>query len=298
MTVEGKPIRFWASDGRLLEGTWFGGHAASDRSLVMAPAMATPARFYHRFAAHLAGLGWGVLCFDYRGVASNRRPGDERDVSLDDWRDLDLPGAVAEIRRRAAPRFLGAVCHSVGGQLIGQSPVRTQLDGALLVACQRGIPRLFRGRWRLRLELVWRLLPAWLTLFDTLPTSKATLQERVPPGALLQWARWSRTGRFTDWDGRDTESRFREALFPVTSVALEGDEPYAPQAAVDALSDLYPRVERVTLRGRDFGGRPVGHFQAFRPGRPDVWAGLVRLLSGVEARAKETKIEAAATAAY
>lgn len=272
--VGGRAVRFAASDGRKMAGTWFGGRDAAAHSVILLPAMATPARFYHPFAAFLASRGWGVLCFDYRGVGENS--GDDKDVTLDAWRDLDLPAALAEVRRLAKPHRVAVVCHSIGGQLLGQSPIRHELDGALLVACQRGAPHLFSGVWRLRLEFAWRVLPVLIHLFGRVPPLRLLLSEHVPPRAVLQWIRWSRELHFTSWDGSDSEARFSEVEFPVTAVTIEDDAGFAPARAVEALSKLFPTCRRVTLRPRELGLPSIGHFPAFRI--PQSQARLAALL--------------------
>jgi len=64
-------------------------------AVVVAPAMAVPARFYARFAAYLAESGAAALTIDYRGIGGSR-PKSLRGFpsSFHDWGEKDLAGAV------------------------------------------------------------------------------------------------------------------------------------------------------------------------------------------------------------
>ncbi|HEY8459984.1 MAG TPA: alpha/beta fold hydrolase, partial [Blastocatellia bacterium] len=156
MEITRQKIAIETADGRLLSARWWQGTEAAERSVVFIPALAAPQEYLHFFAGYMAGRGWGALTFDYRSVGSSRNAerdaGVDSSVTLDDWANFDLPAAVAEARRRANPKFLAVIAHSIGGQLFGQSPIRHNVDGALLIAAQRGIPRFYKGVGRLRIE--------------------------------------------------------------------------------------------------------------------------------------------------
>ncbi|MFM6517834.1 MAG: alpha/beta fold hydrolase, partial [Microcystis panniformis] len=96
--------------------------------------MAAPQGYLRWFAAYLAAQGWGVLTFDYRGIGTSKDEQFDSTVTIDDWVNLDIPAAVSEVKRRTKTQFLAVIAHSVGGQLLGQSPVRQDIDGALFIS--------------------------------------------------------------------------------------------------------------------------------------------------------------------
>ena len=263
-------ISIVASDGRRLTGYWWPGKDAAARSIAFLPGLAAPQRYLHGFAGYLAKCGWGVLTFDYRSVGASQDPSSDAAVAADDWVNLDLPGAVAEVRRRTGTRFLAVMAHSIGGQLLGQSPIRAEIDAALLIAAQRGSPALFEGLSRLRVHYAYTVFPPLIRALGYLPASRLTLPETCSGRALRQWVRWGRTGVFTDENGANVEARFAEYRRPLTAVSIADDGDYAPAPAVDALTRLYSGAEVSCERVRpgDFGLRSLGHFGFFNPRAP------------------------------
>jgi predicted alpha/beta hydrolase len=267
-------ITIEATDGRQLSARWRQGTEAAERSVVFIPALAAPQEYLHFFAGYLAERGWGALTFDYRSVGSSRDSDADSYVTLDDWVNLDLPAAVAEARRRANPKFLAVIAHSIGGQLLGQSPVRSEVNGALFIAAQRGMPKFYHGVGRLRVEYAYAVFPLLIRLFGRLPVSPLTFPDACSGRAVRQWVEWGRSGVFTDSGGSNVESRFAEYRRPLTAVTIADDEYYAPAEAVEALTRMYTnaQVRRETVRPRDYGVGAIGHFGFFQRRAPrELW---------------------------
>ncbi len=276
MKLEGgrQKIAIEAADGRRLSARWRQGNEAAERSVVFIPALAAPQEHLHFFAGYLAERGWGALTFDYRSVGGSRNAGVDDTATLDDWINLDLPAAVAEARRRANPKFLAVIAHSIGGQLFGQSPIRHDVDGALFIAAQRGIPKFYKGVGRLRIEYAYAVFPALIRLFGRLPVSPLTFPDACSGRAVMQWIEWGRSGVFTDCAGANVESRFDEYRGPLTAVTIADDDYYAPAESVEALTRMYRNAEikRVLVRPQDYGVEKIGHFGFFHRRAPrELW---------------------------
>lgn len=259
-----------AADGRQLAARWWPGVQAAERSVVFIPALAAPQDYLHFFASYLAQRGWGVLTFDYRSVGASRDAASDLAVTLDDWINLDIPAAVLELRRRASPRFLAAVAHSIGGQLFGQSQLRQEVNGALFIAAQRGITECYKGIGRLRIEYAYAVFPLLIRLFGRLPVSSLTFPVACSGQAVRQWVRWGRSGVFTDNAGTNVEPRFAEYRGALTAVTVADDEYYAPTAAVEALTRMYQNagLRREYIRPQDYGVEQIGHFGFFHRQAP------------------------------
>ena len=232
-----------------------------------------------------------MLTFDYRGVGASKDSASDAEATLDDWARLDIAAAVAEARRRAAPRFLAVFAHSIGGQLLGQSPARREIDAALLIAAQRGIPRLFKGRGRLRIHYAYAVFALLIRTLGYLPVSRLTLPERCSGRALLQWIRWGRTGVFTDERGVNVEPCFAEFRGPLTAVSVADDD-YAPAPAVEALTALYANstARRETIDPQKYGRPSIGHFGFFHPRAPRaLWSDVESWLRRLEEEARSLK---------
>jgi predicted alpha/beta hydrolase len=289
MEIVRQKIAIAALDGRQLSARWWPGTQAADHSVVFIPALAAPQEYLHFFASYLAQRGWGVLTFDYRSVGASQDAAIDSIVTLDDWANLDLPAAVSEVKRLANPKFLAVIAHSIGGQLLGQSPIRSEVNGALFIAAQRGIPKFYRGVGRLRIEYAYLVFPVLIRLMGRLPVSSLTLPDACSGRAVRQWVRWGRSGVFTDIDGANVESRFLDYRGPLTSVAIADDDYYAPEEAVEALTKMYRNavVRRGVIRPQDFGAKRIGHFGFFHRQAPRaLWARGENWLQELEADAR------------
>ncbi len=282
-------ITIQAEDGRQLAARWWPGAAAAERSVVFLPGLAAPQDYLTFFAGFLAKQGWGVLTFDYRSVGESRNGHGDQSVTLDEWAHLDIPAAVAEAKRRANPAFLGVVAHSIGGQLLGQSAVRHDIDGALLIASQRGIPSLYKGIGRLRVEYAYLVFPLLIRMLGRLPVSEYTFPTECSGQAVAQWVRWGRRKRFTSQAGEDMEPRFAEYRGPITAITIADDDYYAPAAAVEALVRVYQNAERriETIHPHEFGMEKIGHFGFFHRHVPrELWMRAESWLRDMEAKAQ------------
>jgi predicted alpha/beta hydrolase len=285
-------ITIVAADGRKLSARWLQGENAYERSVFFIPAFAAPQVYLQSFAAYLAQQGWGVMTFDYRGIGASKDDQLDSSVTVDDWVNLDIPAVVSEVKRRTQTHFLGAITHSVGGQLLGQSPVRQDIDGALFISSQRGIPKLFKGIARLRIHYAYTVFPILIRIFGTLPISKWTLPQDCPSQVLLQWMRWGRTGVFTDINGVNVEQRFADYKGQLITITIADDQDYASAASVEALASLYlgANVRFKKILPQDYGLDTIGHFGFFHRRAPQsLWSQVEKWLRQLHFEADAAK---------
>lgn len=292
MDIARQKIGIETSDGRQLSARWWPGIQSAERCVVFVPALAAPQEYLNFFAAFLAKQGWGVLTFDYRSVGGSRDGTSDASATLDDWVNFDLPAAVAEVKRRANPKFLSAVAHSIGGQLFGQSPIRRDVHGALFISSQRGIPKLYKGVGRVRIEYAYAVFPLLIGLLGRLPVSSLTFPTECSGRAVNQWIKWGRGGVFTDGSGANVEPRFAEFARPLTAVTISDDELYAPAESVEALTQVYRNadVRREVIRPQDYEMETVGHFGFFhRHASRKLWETAEGWLRDLETRAGQRR---------
>src|SRR5262249_20286312 len=169
--------------------------------VVFIAALAAPQGYLHFLAGYLAGRGWGALMFEYRGVGASRHAARDVSVTLDVWVHRDLTGAVSEVDRPVKPEVLRAGDDSILGQLLGQSSIRHDVNGALFIAAQRGVPKFYKGIGRLRVEYAYAVFPILIRLFGRLPISSLTFPDACSGRAVRQWVEWGRDGVFADNSG-------------------------------------------------------------------------------------------------
>jgi predicted alpha/beta hydrolase len=270
-SVEHPPLR--ASDGFPLAATL---HRAREpaATAVVAAATGVPHRFYGPLAAHLAGEGFDVLSFDWRGIGGSR-PARLRgfEATMTDWAALDFAAALELAYARGRP--VAVIGHSFGGQAVGLAPRADELSALALVAAGTGYWAHWSGLARWRYAAIWHLvLPAVVAAVGYMPGRLGT-GEDLPRGVALEWASWCRSRDYLgDWAGH---ARLQAPLLSLSFT----DDAYAPAAAVDDLLRRYGSRERDCRRVEpgDQGVARIGHFGFFRPGLvPSLWTELVRWL--------------------
>ncbi len=256
-------LSFPAADGLALEADVFEPELAPATAVVLACAMGVRRRFYGPLARWLAGQGFAVLTFDYRGVG---RANCRMRAAMHDWGEQDLEGAL----RFAQQRWLGVpltlVGHSAGGQLLGLAPSSVKLSAIATVAAQSGYWRYWSGAGRARMASLWYLvLPPLTHLLGYGPLSKLTGGQDVPAGVALEWARWGRDPDYIWSYARARPNVFAEIAAPWRCYLVADDQSYAPVEAVRALHRLYrnARIEERLVDPKAIGQRAVGHFGFF-----------------------------------
>ncbi len=115
--VESSPLELETGDGLLLGATHWWPNGPSRGVVLVAPATGVPHRFYRHFASHIAGHGFEVVAWDWRGIGASRTALGHRDARLTmrAWGERDLEAAIAWADRRARGQRVALVGHSFGG---------------------------------------------------------------------------------------------------------------------------------------------------------------------------------------
>lgn len=238
----------------------------------MIGAVATPQRFYARFARSLAHEGYRVLTFDYRGIGASR-PDRLRgyDATLTDWAERDYPAALDWLATHYSEGPLFAVGHSLGGQIVALAPRAPALRAVTTVASQSGYYANFENRGRMALN--WRVLvPSLAATFGFVP-GWSGVGEDLPSGVALEWARWCLSSEYylgTHPDYRGPVSRFAKPMLAYTFT----DDAYASPENVRWLHERYEAaaLEHRRLEPAAVGVAQVGHFGFFRPQLSGLWS--------------------------
>ena len=261
----GESIRFHASDGRALFGTYFAPEGTLQRGLVLAGAMGVKQGFYAKFAHALSLRGIAVLTFDVRGVGASRAGSvKQEEATLSTWGERDYQAALEALQARVGDAPIAWLGHSVGGQLFGllKAP---KVDKLLLVASQFGYSGHWDGVGRLRMRALWRLIPLAVAATGRLPRQLLGGGEDIPPGAGVEWATWGRHPDYIlSYAKQHPDRNFHTFEGKVRGVELTDDD-YAPERAVHAIVNAYARASReiVRIHPHHVGAKEIGHFGAF-----------------------------------
>ncbi len=271
-------VTLTAADGQTLAASLFEPSDSNGLTLQINSATGVPQRYYGAFAAFLAGRGFTVLTFDYRGIGASRPVATAPAPRMLDWARHDIPAAAAFLAQRypaLRPCLLG---HSFGGQALGLLPQAGQIAAAITIGAQQGYWRHWPPVHQLRLAAIWYIAaPLVVALRGHLP-GRLLGGEDLPRGVALDWARWCRTPHYmSDEAGRPLQPQNARLRGALRVISFADDIGFGPRRGVDALAATYAnaRIDRQHIAPADWGLRQIGHFGFFKRDMPAArWADL------------------------
>jgi predicted alpha/beta hydrolase len=288
---EGKPITIAARDGYPLAATVFEPAGAAKGAVLIASATGVPASFYDKFASFLAGRGYRVVTFDYRGIGRSaperlrgfkmraRDWGEQDLAAMLDWTAADAPGGKA---------FL--IGHSIGGQLVALLDNHDRIAGLIGIGAQAGALRLWSGRVRIGFALLtYAYIPILTRLLGYFPSRVVGMGEPLPKGMALDWAGWCRSPNYVlDMKGGPGRAHVEALAAPVIAYGISDDYLATPRP-VDVWLAWFANApkERRHVTPEDLGETAVGHFRPFRLGaQSPLWQEVAGWL---DARAEQMR---------
>jgi predicted alpha/beta hydrolase len=264
----GEAVDIVCRDGLILHGHFWPAPDNAVASVIINPATGVLARYYHYYADFLAGEGFDVLTYDYRGIGLSR-PERLRGCGYRwrDWGEQDFDAALRFMDALRPGQPLHVVGHSIGGYLPGLSPRASRIDRMLTMGAQYAYWPDYAARHRLRLFLKWHVaMPALTALFGYFPGKRLGWLEDLPAGVANEWSfRGARMERTHPAGERgDVLQRFAAVKAPILAVTMADDE-IGTVAAVRRTLDYYRNAEvtQVLLEPSVYGLDAIGHFSLF-----------------------------------
>ena len=259
-------------------------------SVVIGGAMGVPQSYYAAYAAWLAGRGYRVWTFDYRGHGASR-PDTPRHTlrgyraDLLDW-VCDYE-AVVRLARQDAPALpLYLVGHSLGAQLPGLFEHPQHIDGLLSIAAGSGYWRDNAAPLRRRVLFFWHVMvPLATGVCGYFPGKRLGMVGNLPAGVIRQWRRWCLHPRYAGAEGAGALARYAQVRYPVLAWSFSDDEMMTLRGTHNLFklySNALRRVESV--QPSDAGVSRIGHFGLFREQfRATLWPRTIRGLQSLAA---------------
>ncbi len=289
-------------DGTKLAARVFEPPGAPKGSVVIGGAMGVRQEFYAPFADWLAGQGWRVTTFDYRG-SGDSAPATLRGFRADlfDWtRDYEAAIDAAKAALPEAPLFL--LGHSLGAQLPGFLTNQHHVNGLLSVAAGSGYWRENAPQLKRIVPYFWFVLvPLATKLCGYFPGRKLRKVGDLPAGVIMQWRKWCLNPRYSvGAEGELARQAYARATFPVMAVSITDDELMTlrgTQSLVSLYENAPAQVERVAPQ--DVSVRRIGHFGAFRGEHETrLWPRMAQWLQGLGQGGGKAGVALRASPAY
>lgn len=265
-------VRILAPDETPVAGTLFEPGPESPSlpiSVVIASATGVRRRYYDAFAHCLAGSGFRVVTFDYRGVGDSCPPNLRGYRACAKQWSEDVEAVIDWTARRYPKNELSVIGHSIGGILIGTVLNLNLISRIVLVGSQSGYWRLYRTPQKQGWALLWYVVAPVLTwLFGYFPGRILGLGENLPAGVVREFGRWCRHPSYiAGWRPLEVQQQFSRLRVPVLAYSID-DDTTAPLPAVEALLTFYhnARIERRHVMPAEVGANHLGHFGFFRRG--------------------------------
>jgi predicted alpha/beta hydrolase len=261
-------LRIHASDGFPLAVTSFIPKKANGHVLLINSATGVKQQFYVDFATRLSEQGFRVFTYDYRGIG-NSKPNTLKkfSASMHEWGTLDYHAILKYIFLTYTDSRTTVIGHSVGGQIIGMSPLSENVDRIVTVGAQTPFVGNFgSGLGKLKLLFFWyALIPVFTSLFGYFPASKLRLFEDLPANVARQWAAWAKTRNFVMEEFPFMKQRFNALHQDALMISFSDDE-FAPPRAVKNLMSFFTNLQwsHWELKPQDFRLQKLGHFSFFR----------------------------------
>lgn len=267
----GIPVELRTGDGAALAARLWLPAAPPHGAVVVNPATAVKASYYHRFARFLAAHGYAVLTYDYRGIGDSRRQHPRRTPGIDKyaWGAFDCDAALQWTLTHVPGVPLHVVAHSIGGLMVGLAHHGRHVQRCLTVGAQYAYWPDYAAGQRLSMWLRWHLLmPVLTATLGYFPARRLGWHEDLPAAAAYEWAfrpaTLERAYRRRRNNGADPLRHFAAMTGEILALGLS-DDPFGTPAALNRLLAYYAAAHRtrVEIRPQSAGVDCIGHFAYF-----------------------------------
>lgn len=243
--------------------------------IIIASATGVKQNYYSLFAEFLSQKGYEVITFDYYGIGNSKKGEiNKLNISATQWGANDLTAIIKYCKIKFPNNKLIVIGHSMGGQLIGLSPLGNQINKIILIASQSGYWRFWKGLGKIQMLFLWYIfIPTLSRIFGFFPGKKLGIMENLPKQMALEWSRWGKSSNYLFDHINETNLSYSRFKGKLISYSID-DDAYAPKSAVDWLTNKYESAQsyRKHIFPKKFSVPKIGHFGIFKPKFKDsIW---------------------------
>ncbi|MDW3190842.1 MAG: alpha/beta fold hydrolase [Cytophagales bacterium] len=264
------------SDGVQLSAALFEPDNKAKAAVMIAPATGIKKTFYMGLATYLAEQGYGVICFENRGIGKSHQGNiNTVNASLINWGKLDMTAVLEELKTQFPDASYHLIGHSAGGQLLGLMENALEIKSMFNYACSSGyignIPYPFKVQGSFFLKV---FMPVSSLIFGQANNQWMGMGEPLPKNVALQWSKWCvRPGYVANDFGKAIESHFYDELTLPSKWVHATDDAIANLNNVKDMIRIYTKTKAdiLTLNPKESGFSSLGHMQFFSSKKKELW---------------------------
>lgn len=295
-------IEVQCADGVRLSGRLYLPEGAMRALVMINPATAARTSYYYPFAEFLRTQGFGVCCWNYRGMDGSGQDSLKGCAyQFTDVGKLDIPAVIDFLKARFAGVPLLCIGHSVGAQQVGLVANNHLLDGLIAVATSVGYPPFMPLGYRLQTHFFFQIFaPLSILLKGYVAAARFGIMEDLPRDVALQWKAWCYRpdylfdrrfyGRPEAYGGV-VRGNCQALPFPVAVFTATDDEISTRQAVSRFWQHQQSTAGKIRFSWyspRELGQPQIKHFGYFRKTFKDtLWQDLLQTLEGFLAHKAE-----------
>lgn len=284
-------IQIECQDGFELSATLYSPKSVKG-AVMIAPATGIKRRFYNSFATHLSECGYGVICFDYRGIGDSKNGNiNTIDASLINWGRLDMTAVFNALKTYFPNQVRHVVGHSAGGQLIGLMDNAHEISSLFNFASSSGSLKHMQYPFKLKAAFFLNVfIPVSNILFGKTNSQWVDMGEPLPKKVANQWNKWcSAQGYVETAFGKEIKQHHYNDMKLRTRWVHATDDGIANYANVKDMTRVFSKsdIEIITLDPNDLGKKALGHMGFFSSKNKDLWPLATEWLDKSQSQSKK-----------
>lgn len=246
-------------------------------AVMVAPATGIKRRFYNAFATFLSENGYGVICYDNRGIGDSVKGSiNDMDASLINWGRLDMTAVLEQLKTSFPNQSYHLVGHSAGGQLVGLMKNALELKSMYNFASSSGCLKNMKYPFRFGAGFYLNVfIPVSNFLFGKTNSQWVGMGEPLPKKVASQWRRWCNGSGYVATDfGKAVKEHLYDDLTFNSHWSYATDDAISNYANVKDMVRVYSKSDSsiLELDPQKMGIKKIGHMSFFSSKNSKLWS--------------------------